>query len=140
MPLRTVLFAALWAAIFVGPMGGQRTPASTPSREVSATVAGESREATAVYYSTRRNGRRTANGERFHSNALTAAHKTYPLGTRLRVTNLANNRRVVVRVNDRGPFTAGRDISVTRRAAQQLGFVKEGWAQVRLEVVGHAPR
>jgi len=88
--------------------------------------------ATAVYYSRHLDGHRTASGERFNSNALTAAHKTYPLGTRLRLTNVRNKRRVVVRVNDRGPYTPGRDISVTRRAARQLGMLRAGHAQVNV--------
>src|SRR4051794_40044948 len=82
--------------------------------------------ATAVYYSRRLDGHRTASGERFNSNALTAAHKTYPLGTRLRLTNVRNKRHVVVRVNDWGPYTPGRDLSVTRRAARQLGMLRAG--------------
>ena len=96
--------------------------------------------ATAVYYSRRSDGHRTASGERFNSNALTAAHKTYPLGTRLRLTNVRNKRSVVVRVNDRGPFTPGRDLSVTRRAARQLGMLRTGHAQVQVTVLRRGAR
>jgi|SRR5215510_1662597 len=96
--------------------------------------------ATAVYYSRRLDGHRTASGERFNSNALTAAHKTYPLGTRLRLTNVRNKRSVVVRVNDRGPFTPGRDLSVTRRAARQLGMLRAGHAQVKVTVLRRGAR
>jgi rare lipoprotein A len=96
--------------------------------------------ATAVYYSRRLDGRRTASGERFNSNALTAAHKTYPLGTRLRLTTVRTKRSVVVRVNDRGPFTPGRDISVTRRAARQLGMLQAGHARVRVTVLHRGAR
>jgi len=96
--------------------------------------------ATAVYYSRRLDGHRTASGERFNSNALTAAHKTYPLGTRLRLTNVRNKRSVVVRVNDRGPFTPGRDLSVTRRAARQLGMLRTGHAQVQVTVLRRGAR
>ncbi|MGE4095771.1 MAG: septal ring lytic transglycosylase RlpA family protein [Candidatus Binatia bacterium] len=88
--------------------------------------------ATVVYYTTRLNGHRTANGERFDSNALTAAHKTYPFGTQLRLTHVRTKKKVVVRVNDRGPFTPGRDISITRRAARKLGILREGHAQVHI--------
>lgn len=78
-------------------------------------------------------GSRTASGERFVSNKLTAAHRTLPLGTLVRVTNLRNGRSVVVRINDRGPFTKGRTIDVSPAAAQQLEF--SGLAPVTLAVV-----
>ena len=81
------------------------------------------------------NGHITAGGETFDSNALTAAHRTLPLGTKLKVTNLANGKSVVVKVNDRGPFAKGKSLSVTRRAAEELGFVKEGVAKVKMEQV-----
>jgi rare lipoprotein A len=94
----------------------------------------------ASYYSSAFNGRRTASGERFSNTALTAAHRQYPLGTRLRVTNLKNRRRVLVRVNDRGPFVAGRVISVTRRAARILRFERAGLTEVTVTVVGSGKR
>lgn len=81
------------------------------------------------------NGRRTASGERFSNNALTAAARGYPLGTRLRVTNLKNNRSTIVKVNDRGSFRRGYVIRLTRKAAKELGFAHTGSAEVRLEVV-----
>lgn len=87
------------------------------------------------YYARSHNGHVTANGEKFDSNALTAAHRTLPMGTKVKVTNLANNKNVVVKVNDRGPFVKGREISVTRHAAQELGFIKQGVANVRIEQV-----
>jgi rare lipoprotein A len=90
---------------------------------------------TASFYSTKFNGHRTASGQRFNSNALTAAHKTLPLGTRLKLTNPQNHRSVVVRVNDRGPFVKGRDISVTRAAARRLGFTRAGTAQLDMETI-----
>ena len=78
-------------------------------------------------------GARTASGERVHSGALTAAHKTLPFGTMVRVTNLRNGRTVVVRINDRGPYTKGRVIDVTPAAAEQLKF--SDLTPVVLEVV-----
>lgn len=87
------------------------------------------------YYSRRHDGHITAGGKRFNSNALTAAHRTYPMGTKLRLTNPANNKRVDVVVNDRGPFVKGRDISVTRRAARELGFIRQGVATVKIEEI-----
>ena len=86
----------------------------------------------ASFYSNYYNGRKTANGERFNNHALTAASLDLPLGSRARVTNLANHRSVVVRVNDRGPYRNGRRIDVSRQAAQQLGFVKAGVTKVRI--------
>jgi rare lipoprotein A len=80
-------------------------------------------------------GRRTASGAIFDGDALEAAHRTLPFGTRVRVTNLANHRSVVVTVVDRGPFHAGRVIDLSRRAARQLDFVRAGTASVRLEVL-----
>ena len=87
------------------------------------------------YYSLHHDGHITAGGKKFSSNALTAAHRTYPMGTKLKLTNTANDKTVEVVVNDRGPFVKGREISVTRRAARQLGFVKEGIATVLIQEV-----
>jgi rare lipoprotein A len=84
--------------------------------------------------------RRTASGERLDPDQLTAAHRTLPFGTRVRVTNLANGRRVVVRINDRGPFKQGRVLDVTPAAARQLGFATAGLAHVRLDVLGKLPK
>jgi len=89
----------------------------------------------AAYYSNVFHGRKTASGERYDKNALTAAHNTHKFGTRLRVTNLKNNKSVIVRVNDRGPHTRGRIIDLSRRAAKKLGFVKQGLAKVSIEVL-----
>lgn len=75
---------------------------------------------------------RTASGEMANPNAMTAAHRSLPFGTRVKVTNLRNGRSVTVRINDRGPFTRGRVIDVTRAAAGKLGFIRNGWAPVAL--------
>ena len=77
----------------------------------------------------------TANGEKFNPSELTAAHPTLPFGSRLRVTNLATGRSVVVRVNDRGPFVPGRVVDVSYSAAETLGIVHRGIAKVKLDVV-----
>lgn len=77
----------------------------------------------------------TANGEVFNKNELTAAHKTLPLPTLARVTNLDNGRSIVVRINDRGPFSGARIIDVSQRAAQLLGFEGQGTAKVRVQVL-----
>ena len=91
--------------------------------------------AKASYYAEKYHGRKTANGETFNMYALTCAHKTLPFGTVLRVTNLSNGKNVDVRVNDRGPFVKGREIDVSKAAAQKLGMIKTGTANVRIEIV-----
>jgi rare lipoprotein A len=89
----------------------------------------------ASYYAHRFQGRRTASGERYDEDALTAAHRTLPFGTRVQVTNLDNDHTVVVRINDRGPHRKGRVLDVSRRAARELGFIGDGTTRVRLEVL-----
>jgi rare lipoprotein A len=80
-------------------------------------------------------GTRTANGEKFDTNELTAAHPTLPFGTKLRVTNVSTGRSVTVRINDRGPYIAGRVVDVSYSAANALGIVDRGVASVKLDVV-----
>jgi rare lipoprotein A len=80
-------------------------------------------------------GTLTANGEKFDTNELTAAHPTLPFGTRLRVTNVTNGQSVTVRINDRGPYVPGRIVDVSRSAAQTLGMLGDGVAKVKLDVV-----
>jgi peptidoglycan lytic transglycosylase len=86
----------------------------------------------ASYYT---EGTKTASGEAFNSDALTAAHPNLPFGTKLRVTNTTTGKSVVVRVNDRGPFVKGRVVDVSYSAAQALGMVNSGTANVKLDVV-----
>ena len=89
----------------------------------------------ASYYGHELAGNRTANGERFNPSALTAAHRSLPMGTRLRVTNISNGKSVIVRINDRGPFVRSRIIDVSLEAARQIRMVGSGKAQVRLEIL-----
>lgn len=89
----------------------------------------------ASWYGPGFDGKRTANGEVFDTNGLTAAHKTLPMPSMVRVTNLENGRSIAVRVNDRGPFSAGRIIDLSRRGAQLLGFIERGTARVRVEIL-----
>jgi rare lipoprotein A len=89
----------------------------------------------ASWYGPGFDGKRTANGEIFDTNGLTAAHKTLPMPSMVRVTNLENGRSIAVRVNDRGPFSAGRIIDLSRRGAQLLGFIENGTARVRVEIM-----
>lgn len=89
----------------------------------------------ASFYGRRFHGRLTANGERFNMNAMTAAHKTLPFGTKVRVTNARNGRSVVVRINDRGPFIRGRTIDLSRGAATKIGMIGSGHATVEMEII-----
>jgi rare lipoprotein A len=90
----------------------------------------------ASWYSIRTNrGTKTASGQRLDEKAATAAHRTLPMGTKVRVTNLANNKSEIVTINDRGPFTKGRVIDVTVGSAERLGFVQRGVVPVKVEVL-----
>ncbi|GLK89240.1 septal ring lytic transglycosylase RlpA family protein [Pseudomonas turukhanskensis] len=87
----------------------------------------------ASYYGAKHQGKKTASGERFDQAQLTAAHRTLPFGTRVQVTNLDNNKTVVVRINDRGPFNRKRLIDISKSAAEQLDMLKAGTAPVRVQ-------
>lgn len=89
----------------------------------------------ASFYAHKFHGRATASGEVYDENSLTAAHPNLPFGTLVRVTNLKNKKNVVLKVNDRGPVSKKRIIDVSYKAAQELGFVREGLVKVRLEIV-----
>lgn len=89
----------------------------------------------ASYYGRGFHGRKTASGEKFDMHALTAAHRTLPMGTRVRVTNLDNGRTVVVRINDRGPFHKRRIIDVSYAAAHKLDMLRSGVVPVKLEIL-----
>ena len=80
-------------------------------------------------------GTKTASGERYNPDGLTVAHKTYPFGTLLKLTNPENNKTVVARVNDRGPFGHGRDLDTSRGTARELGFIDKGVANLKVEVL-----
>jgi len=118
------------------PAAGQ-----TPAAAASATTgkAGEVQEGLAAFYGTRLNGRKTASGEKYDQNAMSAAHKTLPFGTRVRVTNTRNGRSVEVRINDRGPTQPNGIIDLSRAAAAKLGMLRAGNVPVRLEVLNVAP-
>ena len=86
----------------------------------------------ASYYAESYNGKKTANGEIYNSSELTAAHKKLPFGTKVKVTNLSNGKTVKVRVNDRGPYVAGRIIDLTRAAAKKIDMVSAGVTKVKI--------
>lgn len=93
----------------------------------------------ASYYAGVLEGNITANGEIYAGDSLTAAHRTLPFGTLVKVTNLNNHKKVMVKINDRGPFLPGRIIDLSRKAAKKLGMLKKGVTEVKLEVVMPAP-
>lgn len=92
-----------------------------------------------VWYGGKFHGRKTASGERFDKNAMTAAHKKLPFGTVVRVTNLRNKRSVKVRITDRGPYSKGRIIDVSEAAARKLAMIKSGVVPVKIEVIELPP-
>jgi rare lipoprotein A len=167
MNLRTHLLAALAAFSTICTISAAQAqqasapaattpamPAITPSPDPAPTVApapvrkvmisaapatsGDASEGKVAHYGAKFNGRKTASGERFNVNAMTMAHKTLPFGTRVKVTNLANKKSVVVRVNDRGPTNPDRIGDLTTGAARKIGMTKAGVVDARLEVVGQA--
>jgi rare lipoprotein A len=89
----------------------------------------------ASYYADKFEGRATSSGETFRNSGLTAAHKSLPFGTLVRVTNLENNKQVVVKINDRGPFVAGRVIDLSKKAAEEIDMIRQGVVEVKLEVL-----
>ena len=89
----------------------------------------------ASYYGKEFHRKLTANGQKFNMYRVSAAHKTLPLGTKIRVTNLSNGKSLKVIINDRGPFAKGRILDLSYRAAQKLGFVNQGTTKVRIDVL-----
>ena len=114
------------------PAATATAPAAAPAKASSA----DSSEGKVAYYGRKFAGRKTASGERFNPNAMTMAHKTLPFGTKVRVTNLKNNKSVVVRVNDRGPSSPALVGDLTQAAARKISMLRSGVVDARLEVVG----
>lgn len=133
----TVAFSvAVLVAVTAFPAAGQ-TPA--PAANATAAKTSDVQEGLAAFYGTRLNGRKTASGEKYDQNAMTAAHRTLPFGTRVRVTNARNSRSVEVRINDRGPTQPNRIVDLSQAAATKLGMLRAGNVPVRLEVLSIAP-
>jgi len=89
----------------------------------------------ASYYGSKFHKKRTANGEIFNMYKVSAAHKTYPLGTKVKVTNMKNGQSIKLTINDRGPYVKGRIIDLSYKAARKIGFVNQGTTKVRIDVI-----
>lgn len=126
---KTLVSSALIAAML---MTGLMTSIDT----LAAPHGGSTQSGKASYYHDRFHGRKTASGAAYNKHALSAAHKTLPLGTQVRVTDTRSGRSVVVRINDRGPYARGRVIDLSRAAAREIGLVNKGVANVKLEILG----
>jgi len=114
-------------------------PGVAPPRSASPPASSFTQVGLASWYGNAHAGRRTASGEPFDPGALTAAHRTLPLGTVVQVTNLTNRRFVEVRINDRGPADTSRIIDLSKRAAADLDFTTDGTARVRIELIRSSP-
>jgi rare lipoprotein A len=121
-----VVAAALASCALFSDIGGAHAADKAPVKVVAGA---------ASWYGDKFHGRRTANGERYDMHKLTAAHKTLPFGTKVRVTNRENGKSVVVRINDRGPFVGKRVIDLSRGAAAAVGMIQRGIAPVSIEII-----
>lgn len=142
--MKHTLSATLAAVLLAGAAHAQTAApaaasAATPTPAPAAAPAAAGETGKLAWYGKRFAGRRTASGEAFNPEALTTAHKTLPFGTKVKITNLANNRSVVVRVNDRGPTQADRVGDVSLAAARSLRMLRSGVIEARIEVVAEAP-
>ncbi|MBK9360618.1 MAG: septal ring lytic transglycosylase RlpA family protein [Rubrivivax sp.] len=116
------------------------SPAPAAAAAPAAAPAADASEGKLAWYGRKFAGRKTASGQRFNPEAMTMAHKTLPFGTQVRVTNLKNQRSVVLRVNDRGPTQADRIGDVSQAAARRLGMLRAGVIDARIEVLAPAKR
>jgi peptidoglycan lytic transglycosylase len=125
------------AAATLGAVGPAvpAAPAAPPDAPPAKPDAGATQTGIASWYGAFHQGRRTASGEIFDMRKATAAHRTLPLGSRVRVTNLDNGKSVVVRINDRGPMVPGRVLDLSRAAAARLGAIAQGIIPVKIDVV-----
>ena len=136
-PVHAAKGILLLAVVALLGSGCASAPRSQPAGSASVAQTG-STVGIASYYGKPYHGRKTASGERFNMHELTAAHRTLPFGTNLKVTNLANDRSVVVRVNDRGPFKRDRILDLSMEAARRLQMIGAGTARVRIEPLGES--
>lgn len=120
-------------ALFLGLLGILLIASATAAE--AKVKPGHSQKGIASYYHDKFHGRKTASGQVYNKNIPSAAHKTLPLGTKVKVTDTKTGKSIVVKVNDRGPFIGGRIIDLSRSAARQLGILKRGLARVEVEVL-----
>ena len=114
----------------------KQTPRNlTPIKNGNVQYTREQMDGIASWYGPNFNGKKTANGETYDQNQLTAAHKILPLGTMVKITNLNNNKQVIVRINDRGPYVGNRIIDCSKKVAIKLGFLERGTTSVKLDIV-----
>jgi rare lipoprotein A len=143
--LRPIAFALAWVAIFASPALAQNEGSTIPPAAERLDEPNEAQatrdegpaikeQGAASIYANKFQGRKTAEGEPFRQNALTAASKTLPLGAKAKVTNEENGRSVEVKINDRGPYVDGRIIDLSKKAAKELDMEKQGVAPVTVEV------
>jgi rare lipoprotein A len=130
--MEKLLAILLSAGFFMAGCAGSlpRFTGSAPGSDETLVLEGE-----ASFYGDEFSGRETSNGETYSPDALTAAHRSLPFNTKIRVTNLTNGLSVVVRVNDRGPWKAGRILDLSMEAARRLKMISAGTASVRLEIL-----
>jgi rare lipoprotein A len=134
MKLLIALFIAASGLVLSPSLNAQSSATVAAPASADANMAGGK----AVYYSDKFNGRKTYSGARFSNKAMVAAHRTLPMGTMVRVTNLKNKKSVTVKIIDRGPSQPERVIDLSKAAANKLDFVKAGSTDVSLQVVGKA--
>jgi len=132
-PLNILLVAV---SVFV-LMGCARSKTNLRTTHALRASQGKSWNGIASWYGRKFHGRCTASGEIFDMREHTAAHRTLPFGTRIRVTNLQNGRHTIVRINDRGPFVAGREIDLSYVAARDIGIVEKGLEKVKIEILAN---
>lgn len=137
-PLRAHAETGVLAVVCAAVITTSALTTTLKAASATATPAVAEQVGTASWYGPRFHGRQTANGEVFNQHALTAAHRTLPLGTIADVINIENGRSVRVRINDRGPYVGERVIDLSRAAARRLGMVEQGLAKVRVKVVAKA--
>ncbi|MFV0456786.1 MAG: septal ring lytic transglycosylase RlpA family protein [Pseudomonas sp.] len=136
MRLRIWLLAPLSLALLVSGCADRAPMPSSPEAHTPPSSQSHfSQRGKASYYARMHHGQRTASGELHDQRAMVAAHRSLPFGTRVRVTNLRNNKQVTVRINDRGPFVRGRIVDLSRAAAERIGMIDEGVVGVRIETL-----
>lgn len=122
-------------ALLLAVMTGCSSTTSIDNQKTSSYARSHALVGQASWYGNKYHGKRTASGERYNMRAYTAAHKTLPFGTIVRVTNTANGKTVDVKINDRGPFVKGRVIDLSRKSFGQIGNINQGTVPVKIDVI-----